>query len=185
MNKRPLDDNAILDLYFARDERAIAETDKKYGKMCMRLSMGILTDRLDAEKCLNDTYMRLWNAIPPKRPASLGSFALRVIRNLSLDRLRRVSAERRSRDLTVSFEELEDCIPMREEHAEELSRLVAAFLRTEGDLDRRLFLGRYWYNLPVGELARQWDMTPNSVSLRLRRTRERLRTYLQEGGYTV
>lgn len=186
MNRQPpLDDEAIVALYFARDERAIAETDRKYGHMCMSVSQGILHDRQDAEECLNDTYRRLWEAIPPTRPQSLANYVLRVIRNLSLDRLRRLSAGRRDRALTVSFEELEECIPVREELEGEISRLVSDFLRTRNDMDRRLFLGRYWYNLSVKELARQWGLTANAVAARLRRTREGLRTYLEEGGYTV
>ncbi len=185
MSQRPIGDEAILDLYFARDERAIAETERKYGKMCLNVSMGILGDRLDAEECVNDTYLKLWGAIPPARPQFFANYILRILRNLSLNRLRHMSAEMRSRDLTVSLSELEDCLPIRDEAAGELSRLVSAFLRTESDIDRRLFLGRYWYNLPVSELASQWRLTPNAVSLRLRRTRERLRRYLKEGGYTV
>ncbi len=185
MSQAPTHDEAILDLYFARDERAIAETDRKYGRLCMNVSMGILESRPDAEECVSDAYLRLWGAIPPERPQSLRSYVLRIVRNLSLNRLRHLTADRRNRDLTVSFDELEACMPVRDEASGELSRLISAFLRTEGDLDRRLFLGRYWYNLPVKELARQWNMTPNAVSLHLCRTRERLRQYLQEGGYTV
>ena len=184
-HQSPLDDEAIVALYFARDERAIAETERKYGHMCMNVSMGILHSRPDAEECLNDTYRRLWEAIPPARPQSLANYVLRVMRNLSLDRLRRLSAYRRDRALTVSFEELEACIPVREELEGEVSRLVSDFLRTRSDTDRRLFLGRYWYNLSVKELARQWGLTANAVSSRLRRTRESLRAYLEAGGYTV
>ncbi len=178
-------DEDIIDLYFSRDERAITETERKYGRLCMSVSMGILSDRQDAEECVNDTYLKLWGSMPPLRPLSLVNYILRVVRNLSLNRLRHLTAERRNRDITVSFAELEECIPVRDEYAGDVSRLVSAFLRTEGETDRRLFLGRYWYNLSVSDLAKQWDMTPNAVSLRLRRTRERLRQYLKEGGYTV
>ncbi len=185
MSQQPIGDEAILDLFFARDERAIAETERKYGRLCMHLSMGILDNRSDAEECVNDAYLRLWGAIPPLRPQSLSNYILRIVRNLSLNRLRREKADRRNRDRMVSFSELEECLPIREEYAGELSRLVSAFLRMQNDTDRRLFLGRYWYNLPVKELASRWGMTPNAVSLHLSRTRERLRQYLEEGGYTV
>ncbi len=185
MSRHAASDETILDLYFARDERALVETQEKYGHLCMQVSMGILASRPDAEECVNDTYLKAWGSIPPTRPQSLAHYLLRIVRNLSLNRLRRLTAERRDRELTVSFTELEECLPVRDEYASEVSRLVSAFLRTQKDTDRRLFLGRYWYNLSVKELARQWGMTPNAVSLNLRRTRERLRQYLQEGGYTI
>ncbi len=185
MSRHSMEDEAILDLYFARDERAIAETERKYGKMCMHISMGILDSRPDAEECVNDTYLKAWGAIPPGRPQSFGNYLLRIVRNISLNRLRHLSADRRDRAITVSFTELEECLPVRDEYEGELSRLISAFLRTQKDTDRHLFLGRYWYNLSVTELAAQWGMTPNAVSLNLRRTRERLRQYLQDGGYTI
>ncbi len=185
MSRHSMEDEAILDLFFARDERALAETERKYGHMCMQVSMGILASRLDAEECVNDTYLKAWGTIPPTRPQSLGHYLLRITRNLSLNRLRHIRADCRDRAITVSFSELEECLPVRDEYAGELSRLVSNFLRTQKDTDRRLFLGRYWYNLSVTELARQWSMTPNAVSLNLRRTRERLRQYLNEGGYTI
>ncbi len=179
------DDEAIIDLYFSRDERAIAETERLYGRLCMNVSMGILDNRLDAEECVSDAYLKVWNSVPPARPQSLCSYLLRIVRNLSLNRLRHLTAERRDRELTVSFEELEACMPVRDEVSGELSRLLSDFLRAQNETDRRLFLGRYWYDLTVRELARQWNMTPNAVSLHLRRTRERLRQYLTEGGYTI
>ncbi len=185
MSQSSLGDDTILNLYFARDERAIRETDHKYGRMCMHVSMGILESRSDAEECVNDAYLKAWDTIPPLRPQSFSNYLLRIVRNLSLNRLRHLTAEKRNRDLTVSFAELEECLPIRDEFSGEVSRLVSAFLRMQKDTDRRLFLGRYWYNLSIKELARQWNMTPNAVTLNLRRTRERLRHYLEEGGYTV
>ncbi len=180
-----LSDTEIIDLYFARDERAISESDRRYGKACMGVSMNILSSRPDAEECVSDTYLKTWNSVPPTRPQSLRGYLLRIVRNLSINRLRDLTAARRSRDLTVSFDELEECLSVREEYATELSALLSDFLRGQNELDRRLFLGRYWYALPVKSLADEWSMTPNAVTLRLRRTREALRAYLVEGGYTV
>ncbi len=178
-------DTDIIDLYFARDERAITETDRRYGRACMQLSYNILENRPDAEECVSDTYLKTWNAIPPTRPQSLCAFVLRIVRNLSLDRLRRRTAARRDRGLTVSLSELEACLPAREESSAELSELLNGFLATLGERDRRLFLGRYWYGLSVKEVAAEWGMTPNAASQNLAKTRERLRAYLSEGGYTV
>ena len=178
-------DEEIVELYFARDEQAIAETDRKYGKVCMQVSMNIVESRPDAEECVSDGYLKTWHAIPPARPDSLCAFVCRIVRNLSINRLRDMTAEKRSRDFTVSLSELEDCISVDESHASELPALLSAFLEGLEETDRKLFMGRYWHATPVKDLAKIYDMTPNAVSLRLHKTRERLKLHLEEGGYTV
>ena len=180
-----MNDQEIIALYFARDEQAIRETDVRYGKTCMQVSMNILRSRPDAEECVNDTYLKTWDSIPPARPASLCSFVCRIVRNLSLNRLKELTAAKRSRDLTVSFEELEDCIPMPDEESPALAEELAAFLKTEGETDRALFVGRYWFACSVEELARRTGLTKRAVHMRIFRTRERLRAYLVERGYSV
>ena len=180
-----MNDQEIIALYFARDEQAIRETDLRYGKTCMQVSMNILDSRPDAEECVNDTYLHTWNAIPPARPVSLCAFICRIVRNLSLNRLQELTAAKRSRDLTVSFEELEACIPMPDEESPALAEELAAFLKTEGETDRALFVGRYWFACSVEELARRTGMTKRAVHMRIFRTRERLRAYLTERGYSV
>ena len=178
-------DGEIVELYFARDEQAIAETDKKYGKVCMQVSMNIVASRPDAEECVNDGYLKTWNAIPPARPQSLCAFVCRIVRNLSINRLRDMRAERRNRDLTLSLEELESCISVDESRADILPGLISAFLEGLDETDRKLFMGRYFHATPVKSLAETYGLTPNAVSLRLHKTRERLRLHLEEGGYTV
>ncbi len=186
MNQSPSPaDEAILELYFARDERAIAETDARYGRVCMQVSMNILHSPPDSEECVNDTYLKTWNAVPPERPRSLCAYLCRIVRNLSLNRLRGLTAARRGRDMTVSLSELDECLPIREDVADELPRLLSDFLRSLDKRERLLFMGRYWYARPVKELAAEQGITPNAVSMSLHRTREKLRTYLAEGGYTV
>ena len=180
-----MNDQEIIALYFARDEQAIRETDARYGKTCMQVSMNILDSRPDAEECVNDTYLKTWGSIPPARPASLCAFICRIVRNLSLNRLQELTAAKRSRDLTVSFEELEACIPMPDEESPALAEELAAFLKTEGEIDRALFVGRYWFACSVEELARRTGMTKRAVHMRIFRTRERLRAYLTERGYSV
>ena len=180
-----MNDQEIIALYFARDEQAIRETDARYGKTCMQVSMNILDSRPDAEECVNDTYLHTWNAIPPARPVSLCAFICRIVRNLSLNRLQELTAAKRSRDLTVSFEELEACIPMPDEESPALAEELAAFLKTEGETDRALFVGRYWFACSVEELARHTGMTRRAVHMRIFRTRERLRAYLTERGCSV
>lgn len=180
-----MNDQEIIALYYARDEQAITETAKSYGRLCMQVSMNILDSKPDAEECVNDTYLKTWNRIPPVKPDSLGAFVCRIARNLSLKRHRDLHRARRNRDLTVSFEELADCIPMPDESKDALPALLTAFLEGQGEVDRVLFVGRYWYALAVSDLAERMDMTSNAVSLRLHRTREKLRVYLEERGYRV
>ena len=180
-----MNDQEIISLYFDRDEQAIAETDKRYGKTCMRVSMSILNSHPDAEECVNDTYLKTWNAIPPARPRSLCAFVCRIVRNLSLTRLEELTAAKRNRDLTVSFEELEACIPLPDEASPELADLLESFLRKEDETDRILFVGRSWFACPVEELARRTGLTRRAVHMRIFRTRERLRAYLTERGYGV
>ncbi len=187
----PSPDADILDLYFARDERAITETDRRYGKTCMQVSMRVLDSRPDAEECVNDTYIKTWNAIPPARPHSLCAYVCRIVRNLSINRLRAMTAARRNHDLTVSLEELDACIPAPREDEPatgtvgELSRLISDFLRTEDAVDRRLFMGKYFYARTVAELAHDTGMKEKLVYKHLEKTRDRLRVYLSERGYTV
>ncbi len=185
MNQNMNKDTDILDLYFARDERAISETDRRYGKVCMQVSMGVLDSHPDAEECVSDTYIKTWNTIPPTRPRSLCAYVCRIVRNLSINRLRDMTADKRSRDLTVSLEELSACIPAPTEGDGELPRHISAFLRAEDELDRKLFMGKYFYGQAVKDLAREWGLSANAVSVRLFKIRERLRAYLSDRGYTV
>ena len=178
-------DQDIVELYFARDEQAIVETDKKYGNLCMQVSMNILASKPDAEECVSDTWLKTWNSIPPTRPNALCAFVCKISRNLSLSRLRYLNRDKRNRDLTISFEELESCIPMPDEFKNELSRLLTAFLDSQPEVDRVLFMGRYWFHCSVKDLGLRMDMTPNAVYLRLQKTREKLRVYLAERGYRV
>ena len=180
-----MQDQEIIDLYFLRNQQAIAETDKKYGADCMRVSYNILNNRQDAEECVNDTYLRTWHSIPPTRPNSLRAFLCRIARNLSLSRFRDLHRQKRNRDLEISMDEVDHCIPAPEDNAHELAAHISDFLEGEGKIDRLLFMGRYFHGISVSELAQRSQMTPNSVSARLYRCRDRLRTYLQERGYNV
>ena len=180
-----MNDQDIIGLYFARNEQAIRETDKQYGKVCMQVSMNILDSRPDAEECVNDTYLKTWNAIPPTRPNSLCAFVCRIVRNLSLNRLRDLRRDKRNRELTVSLEELEACIPAAMEDAGELSTLLNSFLEELDETNRVLFMGRYWYSYAIDDLAKSMRLTKKAVYMRLHNTREHLRAYLAERGYRV
>ena len=176
---------SIVALYFARDERAILETDRVYGKFCMGLSQGIVGNRSDAEECVNDTYLKVWNTVPPKEPPSLKTYLARIVRNLSIDRYRQNRAARKHIDFEIALHELSECLPAKEEDQGEVISLMETFLRGEDALSRKLFMGRYWHACSVKELANHYGLTQNAVTKRLTRTREKLRVYLAERGYAV
>ena len=180
-----LSDERIITLYNARDEQAIRATADKYGNFCMSLSYGILQSRPDAEECVNDAYLRVWNSIPPAKPQSLQAFLAAITRRLSLDRYREQRAAKRNKDLEISFEELSDMIEAPDDRADELPELLNGFLRTLGHDERRLFLRRYWLSVTVEALAKEERTTKNAVTVRLYKTRNKLRAYLKERGYTV
>ena len=181
-----LTDYEIVALYHARDERAIHESNRIYGRYCMAVSMNILNDRMDAEECVNDTWLKAWQAMPPHRPTVLRTFLGKITRRLSLNRLEARNADKRNPDLTIALEELGDCIPMPDDTpADELCRMIEDFLWTCSPLERKLFVGRYWYAHTVKEMASAYGLSPNAATKRLSRTREALRCYLEERGYSV
>ncbi len=184
-------DAEILDLYWARDERAIAETQGAYGNYCHSIAWNILHDREDAAECVNDTWLRAWNAIPPGRPERFALFLGAVTRNLSLDRWKeRHTMKRGGGKMTVVLDELAECIPdvrstEEEVEAAELERLINAFLRTLSEKDCNVFLRRYWYAEEYREIAGRYGMNLNTVKTSLFRTRNRLREYLEREGIVV
>ncbi len=189
MNEKPNtlpQDSHIIELYNARNERAIAETDRKYGNYCMAVSMNILDSYPDAEECVNDTYLQTWKAIPPQNPPSLRNFLGKIVRNLSITRWRAMHSKKRDHDLTIALDELEECLSVpADTEGNVLCDLLNAFLDGLDKRERQLFVGRYWYAHPVNRLAESYSMTPNAVSKQLSRTREKLRAYLAERGYSV
>ncbi len=180
-----MQDEQILDLFFARNEGAITACERQYGRDCMRLSMNILHSEPDAEECVNDTWLRAWNAIPPKRPSPLRAFLLRITRNLSINRLRYNHSECRDRNLTVALDELDSCLAVTEDNGAEVAAVISDFLRTLARTERLLFMGRYFHAMTVEDLAGKLGMKPNTAAVKLRRIREALRRYLSERGYSV
>lgn len=175
----------ILDLYFKRDERAVTETQRDYGSFCLDLALRILgrNNRPDAEECVNDAYLTLWRTIPPKRPTPLKAYLAAVLRNLSIDRYRQNRRRLHLRELEEAALELSSALWVPDSAEGELGELLSDFLRSLPDTERRLFMGRYWHGYGVGTLARHYALTPNAVTKRLGRTREKLRDYLNERGY--
>lgn len=183
-----MEDDRIIELYFARDEQAVRHTADKYGAYCTAVSMSILHSEPDAEECVNDTYLKTWNSIPPTRPHSLKLFLARITRNISINRHRALHSEKRNRDLEVSLSELEPCFPSPEDMnggGGELTELLNEFLEGLPKTDRVMFVQRYWYSLTAAEIAAEVELSENAVWVRLHRTREKLRAYLTERGYQL
>ncbi len=189
-----MDDSRIVDLYWDRDEQAIAETAEKYGGYCLKISVNILDNHEDAEECVNDTYNRAWNAMPTERPTRLGAFLAKICRNLSLDRYKANHAAKREQSLfVVSLDELNECIPAggfaneaeAAMEAERVGRCINAFLRRQRAEVRDVFICRYFYSESLDSIARRFGMTESKVKSMLHRTRERLRRYLESEGVNV
>ena len=185
-----MEDTAIVELYWARDQRAITASDEKYGGLCRSLSFHILASREDAEECVNDTWHRAWDTMPPQRPGSLRAYLCRIARNLSIDRWRSGRARKRGEGLEQLVLELEDCVPAgpsAEEawEARETAAAIDRWLDTLEEKDRAAFLLRYWYGQPVGELARRLGGSPNRMSQRLHRLRGQLRKVLEGEGVVL
>ena len=179
-----MDDRSIIALFFARDERAIAETEQKYGKLCLGLARRVLGNEQDAEECVNDAYAGLWNAIPPACPDDLCAFACRVVRNLSLKRLRALTRQKCSREMTVSFSELEDILPDEavDRREGEIGAAISAFLREQSEDVRGVFIRKYYFFDSVSDIAKRYGFSQSKVKSMLFHTRNKLREYLTGEG---
>jgi len=178
-------DQEIMHLYFARDEQAITETQTKYGTYCLAISLGILGNQQDAEECVSDMLLKVWNSIPPENPTSLKAYVATITRRLSINRYHSIRAAKRNRWMEVALEELSDCIALPEEAASELPELLNEFLGGLKPTDRRLFVRRYWYAMMPAELAEKEGLTVNAVTVRLYKTRNKLRIFLEKRGYHI
>ncbi len=185
-----MDDQRIIELYFARSETAIAETDRKYGAACRRLSENILASPQDAEECVSDAYLATWNAIPPARPHPLSTFLFKITRNLSLKRYRDRTAARRNNRYDVSLDELGDCLgspdtPESEWESTLTAAAIEHFLDTLSQENRVIFLRRYWFSDSYAEISVRVGLSEKSISMRLTRMREALRKFLEKEGILV
>ena len=184
-----MNDKNIVDLYFNRDEEAITQTDKKYGRYCYSIAYNILTNKEDAEESVSDTYMTAWRAIPPRRPSVLSTFLGKITRHISIDRWRERGANKRGGgEVTLALEELEDCVAglqnvEMEYERKELIRAYVKFLDTLPVTERRVFLCRYWYVDSVDTIAEKFGFSQSKVKTMLYRTRAKLRKQLAEEGF--
>ena len=183
-----MEDIEIISLYFERDERAISETDSKYGSRLHRLADNLLAKE-DGEECVNDTYLSAWNSIPPVRPVHFCAWLLKVLRNHIGHRLSRLNAAKRKAVVGELSDELLTCIPggsVEEEiDMQELGHTLSAFLYSQNPDSRRMFILRYWFGESVREIADVTGSTESRVKVNLHRTRNRLREHLNREGYTL
>lgn len=186
-----MEDQQIIQLYWARQEQAIQESERKYGAYCRSIARRILAVEEDAEECVNDTWLHAWNAMPPQRPSILSAFFGKLARNLSLDRWRHNRAAKRGGSQTeLALHELRDYLPASggPEQAldeKETGRVISQFLRTQPELDRALFVRRYWHLEPIAVLAQSFHLRESQVKSRLFRTRQRLKAALEKEGILV
>ncbi len=178
-------DSDIIRLFLERDEQAISATEAKYGRYCMAIAQDVLGNAQDAEECVSDVYLKVWNSIPPDEPDSLKAYVATVTRRLAINRYHSQRAAKRNRELEVAFEELEACIPAPEEAESELPELLNEFLAGLKPADRRLFVRRYWYAMMPAELAKREGMSVNAVTVKLYKIRNKLRKFLEERGYKL
>ncbi len=179
-----MDDLQIIELFFQRDERAIAETQAKYGDLCFHIVYNILNNHEDAEECVNDTYLNVWNTIPPAKPQSLKAFVCKIARNLALTRLKYNNRKKRSPDSLISLSDVEDTLisTSADQHLldEEAGRVIDKFLREQKSDVRNVFLRRYWFGDSIDDIADRFSFSKSKVKSMLFHTRNKLIKYLHK-----
>ena len=185
-----MDDSKIVELLFARSEESLSEIEKKYGSVCLKIAENIVGNKQDAEECVNDAYLVVWNSIPPERPSPLSSFLYKILRNVSLKKQRFNSAAKRSALLDEFASELEDFLPSAETvesrvDQNELARAISEFLGTLTAENRKIFVKRYWYSKSYGEIASEMGVSESNVSMHLIRTRSKMKKFLERKGIEI
>lgn len=186
-----LEDREIVELFWTRSERAIAESNAKYGSYCFAVADNILESKEDSMECVNDTWLRSWNVIPPKRPDKLKLFFAKITRNLSIDKIRRRTAQKRGMgNFETALNELEECISgdsFIDDALDKklLSECIEAFLQSIAKRDRQFFLRRYFFTDAVSDIAARFGVSENAVSVSLHRTRAKLRKHLEKEGFFI
>ena len=182
-----MDDEVIVELYFQRNEDAIAETKRKYDGYCNSIAYNILASFEDTQECVSDVYLKTWNAIPPTRPLSLKGFLGRITHNLALDRYR----QRKSKKCSVFADIMEEFdIPVLDEPGDvlerkELASTISAFIRTLPPVKQKIFLLRYWYYEPIKTISLETGLKEDRIKTDLYRMRKKLKDYLEQEGYAL
>ena len=183
-----MEDKQIVDLYWARSEDAITETDKKYGRYCHYVAYQILSDNEDAEEIVNDTYLKTWNTVPPNRPDPLKGYVGMISNQLAIDRYNAKITVKRGGQMPVVLHELAECIPDSDD-GEDIGQSIALrdamrrFLKSLPERTRTIFVRRYWYVTPIAEIAKEFGMKESAVAMLMLRTRLKLKEFLGKEGF--
>ncbi len=186
-----MEDLQIVELFFRRDEAAIAQLSLKYGKICEKTAYNITGNLQDSSECVNDAYLGVWNAIPPARPNPLLAFVLKIVRNISIDRVKYNTAKKRKGNYELCIDELEECVAGTQGDVEaaiavrELTGYIEEFLSSVDELSRMIFVRRYWYMDSFEDIARMAGIRQQTARTRLSRTRKAFRSFLQERGVSI
>ena len=185
-----MEDSAIIALYFDRNEDAIRETDKKYGAFCRKVAFNILSVNEDTEECVSDTYMKVWNLIPPERPIKFMAWLGKIVRNTALNLYTKLHSQKRFNGIEIMLDELSECIPSdvsleKEIEDKEITVAINTWLKSISADERYLFIRRYWYGDAVNELAKQQKVSPHTMTQRLYRIREKLKNYFEKEGIAI
>ena len=181
-------DNEIIELYWQRSERAVAETERKYGRYCLKIAQNILNDIEDSKECVNDAFLSAWNAIPPTRPNVFSAFLAKITRNHAMNLLKRETRQKRGKGETaLLLSELSECVPSKysaEEYFDEryLGEVLGEFLKTLSEVNRAIFVERYFYCRSIAEIAKMSGFSGSKITSILFRTREKLKLALYEKG---
>lgn len=181
-----MEDSQIIELFFQRSPDALSYAVGKYGRLCARVAGNILSSAEDAEECVNDAYLALWDSIPPGRPKSLGGYMATLVRNTCLSRWRKEHAEKRGGgQVEVALDELAECLPdassvAREYEAKALRQEIDQFLRTLSQDDRLIFLYRYWLMQSAPEIAQRFGWSTSRIGSSLHRSRKKLKAHLSK-----
>lgn len=184
-----MEDKAIIDLYWKRSEHAISETSQKYGGYCFCIANNILSNKEDSEESVNDTWLAAWNTIPPKRPDILAVFLGKITRYISLDRWRKKTAAKRGGgEVPLVLDELEECVAGRETVElqylnQELSEVLNYFLRELPEMERKIFMCRYWYMDSIADISIRFGFSESKVTSMLYRIRGKLKEALEKEGF--
>ena len=183
-----MEDKHIVELYWQRAERAIAETHTKYGRYCHYIAFNILSSNEDAEEVVNDTYLKVWNRIPPDRPDPLKPYVGMISRQLALNVYNARQTEKRGGGISLAILELEECIPDSSNdiaNSVALSDALNRFIEKLPTKTRRIFVCRYWYADPISVIAKDFSMKESAVAMLLMRTRQKLRAYLEKEEFSL
>ncbi len=185
-----MEDQKIIQLLFSRSEQGLEELHRKYGNYLYRVAMNILSNREEGEECVNDTYLKTWNSIPPASPNNLRAYTGKITRNIALNRVKANSAEKRGENITLMLSELEDCIPssdsvVDEYYATELESIINTYVNSLDELSQCIFVRRYWMGDPTSVIAKLTGLPENTVNWKLFDMRKKLKQAIESAGHAV